>query len=638
MDSFQRSNYSIFNKTKKHLDPSRRSEKNKSNHKIDSNPPIKQNNNTSSAQPISKDLPQKSHTPNLELNVETSPTPQQKTEPIFKTNLFGDDKKRKQQILKTILWLFGALLVAIFFFSVGYYLKSRSNNLPQSDQSAEEISLGQVLYEKFGSDSEEVTTGSVRFEFWFDTNNDGERSNWETSRDSVGLNIRRKGEEIPFSSFETDGEGVIKINGLDDGEFEVTYYVIPNYLDQNYNENKHFYGQKYYDIISATDNSTGLLPTKWQDLEIDPDGSIIAIGLREYKPRKLVAIQSRQLVLYDPEKNIRFSSSSIGSSNNFPKKFEIRNNSIFYVKDGTFYKYNPLTGYGGASEKIYDQIVAPDDSYYVISPSGKSIVYGGHDGAYFQTTDDTCGRQMLRFNNDPIKMHNSSYPYDAIAARFQNDTHALIYGRVGSEQNRFFTASCDGNTLTIKKLPIMPRGFYGGGYVAHDRIVFKGPFSHEEPCDPGDTEPFQTCTATAYSDGLFIYDLASEELKQIGEMEFNSFSFDNFSYDEKYIFMSQNDGLVKVLNFSNKEETKILDINLKSQFKNYKGFSIRDTTVTYIGNDTFQFANDYDQCGKQKDCATVKQFTINGDSISPIEEVITIQDMLPNRLIGEITQ
>lgn len=628
MDSFQRSNYSIFNKTKKNLDPSRNSKK---------TPHIPINSDLLTNKTPTQKIPTKP--PQPDLNIETPPTPEQKTKPILKTNLFGDDKKRKQQTLKIILWLFGALLVAIFFFSVGYYLKSRSNNLPQIEQPSEEISLGQVLYEKFGSDNEQVTTGSVRFEFWFDTNNDGKRSNWETVRDSVGLNIRRKGDEFPFSNFETDGEGVIKINGLDDGKFEVTYYIIPNYLDQNYNENKHFFGQKYYDIISATDNSEGLLPTKWQDLEIDPDGSIITIGLREYKPKKLVAIQSRQLVLYDPEKNIRFVSTSIGGSSNFPKKFEIRNNSIFYVNNGTFYKYNPLSGFGGASEKIYDQIVAPDDSYYVISPSGKSIVYGGHDGAFFQTTDDACGRQMLRFNNDPIQMHNSSYPYDAIAARFQNDTHALIYGKVGSEQNRFFTASCDGNKLTVKKLPIMPRGFYGGGYVAHDRIVFKGPFSYEKPCNPGDTEPFETCTSEEYNQGLYIYDLSAEKLEHIGGEEFNNMSFINFSYDEKYLLMSnQGEGSIKILNFSNKEETKILDINIKSQFNNYKSYNLSDTTFTYVGNDIFQFVDNFDQCGKQKDCATVKQFTVHGDSISSIEEVITIQDMLPNRLVGEITQ
>lgn len=551
--------------------------------------------------------------------------------PLLKTDVLGKNTpKNKTLFFTTALWVFGAFLVGILFFSFGYSLRIDKGEEQNNQPEVVVPDVGLTLFEKFGT-TEQIAAGVVRFEFWFDLDGDGKKTQWEMGRDGVGINVRRKGEELPFISMQSDGEGVIKLTGLDEGEYEINYYVNPYENNYGPTADQHFWGQKRYEIFTSENGPTGMLPTEWEKLSLNPNGTNITVGLKEYKPQNLVAVQNKQLILYDPVEKFQFSSSNIWDESSFPKKFEVRDNKIFYVKGGVFYKYDLLSGSNGYSEKIYDQVVAPDDSYYAISPNGTTIVYGGHDGTFFQSPATSCGKQMLRFENKPIEMYTTSYPYDAIAARFQNETHALIYGRTDSDSFRFFTTSCDGQTLTITKLPVLPVSF-SGGYISFDRIIFKGPVNLEKTC--GDTP----CKEN-YGEGLYKYDLAEKKFEQIGGSEFNRMNFTHISHDGKYAWLTNyEDGSIKILDFRNKEQTHIINLDLKSQFTNYTPSSVRDTTVTYSGNDTFMFVDIYGECGKQKDCATVKKFTMQNDNISPVQEVLKIQDIYPQRLIGEVTR
>ena len=549
---------------------------------------------------------------------------------------FNDDADKKiarKRMIKIAMWIFGAFLIALFFFSVGFYAKASWKKTPTPEQTQALPDIGETLFAKFGTE-EKVSAGMVKFQFWFDLNDNGKQEQWEKGQDGVGINVRRKGETLPFISLETDGEGVIMLSGLDKGDYEVAYYLSPYNNEYGPTADQHFFGQKYYQIFESSNGVTGLFPTTFKELKVSPEGTTVTMGLREYKPKKLVGIQNRQLVLYDPAENIRFTGSNIWDDASFPKKFEIRDNKLFYVKSGALYKYDPFVSYNGYSEKVYDQVTAPDDSYYVISPQGTAIVYGGHDGAFFQTPDSACGRQLVRYDNKPIELYSVSYPYDPIAARFLNETHAVIYGKATGEDWRIYTLSCDGSTLTVKKLPIVTAWTFAGGYISYDRLIIKGPVSQEKTCSG--SEP---CEVSVFSDGIYIYDLPTDKLEKLGDTEFEKMNISNLAYDGKYMWLTNYEtGAVKILDFNNKENTKILNVDLKGYFKNSDPKRINDTNVAYVGDGSFMFVDAFTECGKQKDCATVKKFTVNGENLDNMTDVITIQDMYPQRLVGELTK
>lgn len=586
MDSFQRSQYSIFNKNKQPIE-----------------------------KPEGKPKPEIVKAPaSPKITPELPPIEPPTT--ILQTNFTGDQSNRKKALIKPLLWLFGLVLLGIFFFSVGYYLQNRNNNqvkLPEIKIK----DVGEILLEKFAT-KETLPAGTVLIKLWMDSNNDGKHDSWENNQYDIGANIRKKGEEAAFLWVETDGEGVIRLTGLDSKEkFEISYYVIDR--GNTYNQDRHFYGQLNYEIFQSTDGSTGKIFGEWRDLKINDTGTEITLGLREYKPDKLFVTQASAAILYDAEGK-QFASSSIFSNSTLPIQFEIRDNHIFYVKDGILYKNNPLVNMV-YSQQFFNQINISDDSFWSISPNGSAIIYGDNNAAYFRNQDNACGKQQLYYENKPIALYTQSYPHDPVGVRFGDDHQAIIYGRVENNYH-YYLVSCSNSQLTIKQLPI-ERQWYGGIFARHNRFVIKGPITHQN----------QT-----YGEGLYVYKLNEDKIERIGGDELNTTYFVANAYDGRYtILANTEEDQLKILNFDSATEIKILNFEIKPFFKQYDRHGLANGNFAYLGKDSFMFIDRFGQCSQNQACAEIKSFKIAGTTIN-VTDLVTIKDVYPMRVIGEISK
>lgn len=593
MDSFKRSQYSIFNRDKK--------------------------------TPKEK--------PSLAVEKKAK-TPKPKTN-ILNTDVMGDDKKEKKNILNFIIPFFGLVLVAIFFFSVGYYLKNRLNQ----PNTAEEIKdVGLVLAEKYGKE-EAVGAGEVKISFWIDYNGDGEKNTHETIRETIGANIRREGEEHGFTTIEADGEGIIRISGLDEGKYEVRYYIHPS---QYYPNQSDIYGATLYEIVDSSDGATGIITNEWRGFTVGKDGTKITVGLQEYKPEKLiVAGNSYSAVFYDPIENLNYANGLHLRQGNLPPKFEIRDNNIFYIKNGALYKNNPLVN-KTYSQRVYDQIAINSNLFYELSPSGKSIIYGDNTGAFFQTPNNECGRRELRYENKPISLYTVSNPHDAVGVTFGSDNNAIIYGQVNSEEYRYYLVSCNNSNLSVKQLPIK-RYWFGGIYAQHNRFVLKGPITHEKECEAPTSEeqsspqPTLSC-GESYGEGLYVYLLNEDKVQRIGGSELDTTYFAETSFDSKYALLADaaKDDMY-LLNFEAKDNIEIISVDPKPLFKKYDKGSMGNGNFTYIGNDRFLMMDRFGQCGTGDDCVAVKELKINGNNIN-VSDVMMIKDTAPIKIVGEIVK
>lgn len=592
MDSFQRSQYSIFNKDKQPAD-----------------------------HPEVKSEPKK---PAVDLSQKPSPEPAQKPESntvtppqssILHTDFSGKEPAKKRNIVP-LLWFFGLVLLGIFFFSIGFYLQNKNDQQTQTPEITTK-DIGEILLEKFGQE-ETATPGTVLIKLWMDANDNGTHESWEANTYDIGANIRKKGEEAAFLWVETDGEGIIKLTGLDNNEqYEINYYVI----DRNYayNPDRDFYGQINYEIFKSTDGSSGKIFGEWRDLEVGKDGTEITLGLREYKPEKLFVTQATPAIFYDSAGK-QFASSSFYNSSTLPTKFEIRDNNIFYVKNNILYKNNPLVNMA-YSQRVFDQINVSEPSFWAISPSGTAIIYGDHNGAYFRNEDNACGKQQLYYENKPIGLYSQSYPHDPVGVRFGDDHKAIIYGTVENSYH-YFLVSCDNSQISVKQLPF-DRQWYSGIFAKYDRFILKGPI---------------TMGDQSYGEGLYVYQINQDKIERIGGDELNTTYFATEAYDGRYaILANTEEDPIKILNFDSPNEIKILNFEIKPFFKQYDRHGLTNGNFSYLGKDEFIFVDRFGQCGNNEACASLKSFKIENTNIN-VTDLVTITDIYPMRVIGEITK
>ena len=596
MDSFQRSQYSIFNKNKKPLD--------KEPLKIQLKPEIKP--------AVTATPPAKKITAELPKNT------------ILNTNVIGNDPQKPKRLFNLSLWVFGFVLLAILFFSVGYYLKN-SRNQQTAAPEAEEKDLGLVLQEKYDRE-ETVAPGSVVIKLWVDTNADGKHNSWEVNPYGFGAQIRKKGETNSFLSVETDGEGVIRLTGLDNQEeFEISYYIINN--NEMYNPDRHFYGPVNYEIFESSDGSTGKIFGDWRTFKVGANGSEITLGLKEYKPARLVITQANSVIAYDLTGS-QFASGVVYGNNGLPNKFEVRNNNIFYVYEGSLYKNNPLVNMS-YSTRVFSQLSMSDTSFWSISPSGTSVIYGDHNGTFFQNENNNCAKQQLYYENKPIGLYSQSYPHDPVGVRFGDDYQAIIYGSVENTYS-YYLVKCSNNQISVKKLPI-ERQWFGGVFARHDRFILKGPITHRKQCDGS------SCDQN-YGEGLYVYKLNEDKIERIGGDELNATYFVGEAYDGRYALLAHTEeDPLRILNFDSSDEIKILNFNIKPFFKNYDRHGLSNGYFTYLGSDRFMFVDRFGQCNGTKTCAAVKEFKVQGTNIN-VNDLIEIKDIYPIRIVGEITK
>lgn len=534
---------------------------------------------------------------------------------------------------KKLTIIFAILLGLAFTFLAGFYAEGfwSAESAVQDSESTTKTDVGELMLEHFGS-KEVLSAGTVKFKFWFDLDNNGREDAWERGQAGMAVSVRRDGEQLPFITLETDGEGTVTLSGLDNGNFEVSYsYIYPN----NYYSppNQHFWLSQWFEILESSQNLSGILTGEFVDLEFDQNnGSLVTMGLKRYQPTQLVALQNgSSLNLYNISIGRQFAAASFyKDSSTLPRKFEVRDNKVFYVEGSVLYKYDPLRE-SSYSEKVYEQVTAPEDSYFALSPLGTALVYGNSDGTFFHNDGAACGRQAVRYQDKLVQIQHRSYTYDPIAAHFSDENRAVIYGRTHDDVFRLYLLTCQGKSLEVEQLPVGVDWDFHGGLVAHNRLLIRGPLSYQEECS---AEPCST--STNYPSNFYLYDLNKKEIEALSSKEdFSQSVIANISQDGKYaILTNHGNGLTQLFDFSRADQASVSEFDLGKYLVDDKTYSLRDTSFTYLGNSKYLFIDAYSQCGQQKNCASVWQFNLQSGVAENVKKILDLQDLWPERLVG----
>ncbi|MDZ7587540.1 MAG: hypothetical protein U0946_07335 [Patescibacteria group bacterium] len=145
---------------------------------------------------------------------------------------------------------------------------------------------------------DKVGANQLGWVFFEDSNSNGEFDYNETVFKSVSVGLRRPGEMTAFVTVPAEVNGLVKIDGLEPGIYEVQYL---NYeLEQPY-EIGGFALRRYYQIIEEGKSRYSFLPTEWKEIELTSAGFKAKVGLKEYQPAAVLAIrEGKQVVFYDP--------------------------------------------------------------------------------------------------------------------------------------------------------------------------------------------------------------------------------------------------------------------------------------------------------------------------------------------------
>lgn len=534
---------------------------------------------------------------------------------------------------KKIIFILATLLFSAAFFIVGFYAESFWSASPatQNTESEAKIDVGEVMLKHFGSENSPVA-GTVKFKFWFDLDNNGREDAWERGQAGMAVSVRRKGEQLPFITQETDGEGTVILSGLEGDDFEVSYFHV---YPSNYqpSPSQHFWLSQWFEIIESSQNLSGVLNGDFVDLKFNQSGgSLFSMGLKKYQPTQLVALQNNSsLNLYDVSIGRQFAAASFyKESTTLPRKFEVRDNKVFYVERGILYRYDPLRE-SSYSEKVYEQVTAPEDSYFAISPMGTALVYGNSDGTFFHNDPSACGRQAVRYQDKLVQIQHSSYPYNPISAHFSDENRAVIYGRTHDDVFRLYLLTCRSKTLEVKQLPLTTDWDFHGGLVAHNRLLIRGPLIHQGECAA------ELCqTSVNYPANFYLYDLNKKEIKALSSTEdFGQSVIANLSQDGRYaILINHANGSTQLFDFSEANKANVSEFDLGKYLVDRKNYSLRDTSFAYLGDSKYLFIDAYGNCGQQKNCASVWQFNLKGGVAENVKKILDLQDFWPERLVG----
>ncbi|MBU1499338.1 hypothetical protein KKE48_00510, partial [Patescibacteria group bacterium] len=108
---------------------------------------------------------------------------------------------------------------------------------------------------------DKVGANQLGWVFFEDSNANGEFDYNEKVFKSVSVAVRRPGEAVAFITVPAEVNGLVKIDGLEVGSYEVQYL---NYeLEQPY-EIGEWALRKYYQIIEEGKSRYSFLPTEWQ--------------------------------------------------------------------------------------------------------------------------------------------------------------------------------------------------------------------------------------------------------------------------------------------------------------------------------------------------------------------------------------
>jgi len=216
---------------------------------------------------------------------------------------------------------------------------------------------------------DKVGANQLGWVFFEDSNANGEFDYNEPVFKSVSVAVRRPGETAAFITVPAEVNGLVKIDGLEVGSYEVQYL---NYeLEQPY-EIGEWALRRYYQIIEAGKSRYSFLPTEWQTIELTGNGFKAKVGLREYQPTSVLVIkEGKQVKFYDPVRAKILGQSQF--EDEAERQFYLKGDQVYYLQD------KKLKQFSFKDKLVTDVVEEPVDKDKEELP----WFYSNDEGSYF---------------------------------------------------------------------------------------------------------------------------------------------------------------------------------------------------------------------------------------------------------------
>lgn len=346
----------------------------------------------------------------------------------------GNDDKRLVRIF--LLIVFGLLLLLGIAASILEQVAPRGGNNPdQPDQFSS--GLWQI----------EPRPNQAVFGFFEDANLNRVFDYREKPFDKVTVAIRRQGETEPFRRVAASTDGLVKIDDLDSGEYEMSLdnSVQPEAADWMFFEEFQRNGEFF--------------PTVWQKVTLTDTGYKELIGINAYRPPLLLVLQTDTgLSWYDPDR------ARVYAQTSFNAEFVSRGRDIYYLGEGRLKKMS--WEYRAVSEELNWLDEAISGSWF-LSPQSQTVAYIQAQEFKFRSQEPDCSEGDLLV--DGVRPQVKS-------AGFLGETAWLVIGRLNqSEPWQVFKVDCQkAETLVTVAEPLEIGVLVGGDwfYSTNDAAYF----------------------------------------------------------------------------------------------------------------------------------------------------------------------
>ena len=334
----------------------------------------------------------------------------------------GQDDKR---LVKLILLIgFGVLLILGVVASILEQVAPKNGQGPKSSL-APNLASWQIA----------VLPNQIILGFFQDVNKNNQFDYQEKPFAKVSVAIRRQGETEPFRRVSADSDGIVKIDDLGLGDYEVSYdnYAEPNEADWLFFEEYQQAGE--------------FLPMAWRRITLAESGYKELVGINPYQPPLLLALETDQgLSWYDPQRARVY-----GRSNLAVADPAMIGRDIYYLQDDKLKKLDWT--YRTVSEELIWLDEAKTGNWW-LSPQGKTVAYLSGKEFRFRSQDETCTEGGLLWEGVRPAVKTVS---------FIDETKWLVVAQTNKDQPwELFLVDCHQAELAPTLAEPVNAGYLGG--------------------------------------------------------------------------------------------------------------------------------------------------------------------------------
>ena len=331
-----------------------------------------------------------------------------------KSNLFADDKR----LVKIILLVgFGLLLILGIAAAILEQVAPRGGK-----KTAEEELFSANLWQI------QVRPNQMILGFFEDSNKNNQFDYREKPFAKVSVAIRRSGETEPFRRVSAGIDGLVKIDDLNLGDYEIS---LDNYAEGQSGD---------WLFFEEYQQSGEFLPTAWRRVTLAAQGYQELIGLFPYQPPLLLTLMTDSgISWYDPERARVY-----GQSNTVLVSPAARGRNIYYLQEGKLKKFD--WSYRTVSEEMIWLEEAESGSWW-LSDQGKTVAYLSGKEFRFRSQIEDCSEGGFFYEGVRPEVKT---------AAFIDETSWLVIARIDKDQLwQLFKVNCnEGSILATVGEPI----------------------------------------------------------------------------------------------------------------------------------------------------------------------------------------